>query len=267
MKASFLSSISYSFSFVFITDLTDKSLFLIIILSQKLPSLVLYIVSLSSLLTMNLLSILIGCYIPKIISGIYMQIMACILFFSFGAISIHESTKKEFNIKDLITQTRKELNLQEDNNEYVLMNDDYETNYGSTRSLRNSSATSASAKNSCNLKDKDNDNDNDSSNSNNNNSEINIGLILLLVFMLCLRLCLSDIGDKSQITVITMAAIYDLYGVLIGSSLALIGTVTLAVLFGHWICEKMSPKVLLFIGGILFLIFGFEVLLNIFFQW
>ena len=263
MKGSFLSSISYSFSFVFITDLTDKSLFLIIILSQKLPSLVLYIVSLSSLLTMNLLSILIGCYIHKIISGIYMQIMACILFFSFGAISIHESTKKEFNIKDLITQTRKELNLQEDNNEYVLMNDDYETNYGSTRSLRNSSATSASAKNSSNLKDKDNDNDNDSSNSNNNNSEINIGLILLLVFMLCL----SDIGDKSQITVITMAAIYDLYGVLIGSSLALMGTVTLAVLFGHWICEKMSPKVLLFIGGILFLIFGFEVLLNIFFQW
>ena len=145
------------------------------------------------------------------------------------------------------------------------MNDDYETNYGSTRSLRNSSANSASAKNSSNLKDKDNDNDNDndSSNSNNNNSEINIGLILLLVFMLCL----SDIGDKSQITVITMAAIYDLYGVLIGSSLALMGTVTLAVLFGHWICEKMSPKVLLFIGGILFLIFGFEVLLNIFFQW
>ena len=258
MKATFLSSISYSFSFVFITDLTDKSLFLIIILSQKLPSLVLYIVSLSSLLSMNLLSILIGCYIPQVISGIYMQIMACILFFSFGVISIHESTKKEFNIKDLITQTRKELNLQEDNNDYVLMNEDYETNYVSTGSLRHSSNTSLHVKNNSNLKD-----DDIASNSTHNNNEINIGLIFLLAFMLCL----SDIGDKSQITVITMAAIYDLYGVLIGSSLALICTVTLAVLFGNWICEKISPKVLLFIGGILFLIFGFEVLLNIFFQW
>ena len=128
--------------------------------------------------------------------------------------------------------------------------------------MRNSSTTSMSVRNSSNLKEKDKDDDTNNYNDN-NNSEINIGLILLLVFMLCL----SDIGDKSQITVITMAAIYDLYGVLIGSSLALIGTVTLAVLFGHWICEKMSPKVLLFIGGILFLIFGFEVLLNIFFQW
>ena len=63
-----------------------------------------------------------------------------------------------------------------------------------------------------------------------------------------------------------MAAIYDLYGVLIGSSLALTGTVTLAVLFGNWICEKISPKVLMFIGGIFFILFGCEVLLNIFFQ-
>ena len=138
------------------------------------------------------------------------------------------------------------------------MNEDYETNYVSTGSLRHSSNTSLHVKNNSNLKD-----DDIASNSTHNNNEINIGLIFLLAFMLCL----SDIGDKSQITVITMAAIYDLYGVLIGSSLALICTVTLAVLFGNWICEKISPKVLLFIGGILFLIFGFEVLLNIFFQW
>ena len=86
-SSSFLSSISYSFSFVFITDLTDKSLLVIVILSQKLPALVLFTVSLASLLSMNLFSILIGFYIPKIISGIYMKIIACILFFTFGIIA------------------------------------------------------------------------------------------------------------------------------------------------------------------------------------
>ena len=76
-------------------------------------------------------------------------------------------------------------------------------------------------------------------------------------------LCLSDFGDKSQITVMTMAAIYDFYGILIGSTLALVGTVTIAVLFGTWICDKISTKLLFLIGGILFLIFGCELLINI----
>jgi putative Ca2+/H+ antiporter (TMEM165/GDT1 family) len=275
-SSSFLSSISYSFSFVFITDLTDKSLLVIVILSQKLPALVLFTVSLASLLSMNLFSILIGFYIPKIISGIYMKIIACILFFTFGIISIHESVKKEFNIKDLMQKTRKELNIQEDNNnDYVLMNDDFETNYGSNRSLLKYS--NSSLRNSTNKDERTTINSNSEFNNDINtvnssenisktnsraNNDINIGLIIAIVFILCL----SDIGDKSQITVITMAAIYDLYGVLIGSSLALTGTVTLAVLFGNWICEKISPKVLMFIGGIFFILFGCEVLLNIFFQ-
>ena len=251
MKSSFLSSIAYSFSFVFITDLTDKSIFLIILLSQKLPSLILFIISLFSVLLMNYISILVGCYIPKLISGIYMKIMACILFFTFGILSIIESFKKENKIKDLIEETKKELNTQEDSDDYLLMTDDSETNYESSKQLIK---FSSSLKSYSNL--------DEINNNNNDKNQINIGLIIGLVLILCL----SDLGDKSQITVITMAAIYDLYGILIGSTIALIGTVSLAILFGTWICEKISPKILLFTGGILFLIFGCEVLLNIFFS-
>ncbi len=60
-----------------------------------------------------------------------------------------------------------------------------------------------------------------------------------------------------------MAAIYNIYGILLGSTIALVGTVTLAVLFGKWISEKISPKKLLFIGGIIFLSFGLETLYSI----
>ena len=249
MKSSFLSSIAYSFSFVFITDLTDKSIFLIILLSQKLPSLILYTISLFSVLLMNYISILVGFYIPKLISGIYMKIIACILFFTFGALSIIESFKKENKIKNLIEETKKELNTQEDSDDYLLMTDDSETNYESNKELIK---YSSSLKSYSNLSEIDN---------NNSNNKMNIGLIIGLILILCL----SDLGDKSQITVIAMAAIYDLYGILIGSTIALIGTVSLAILFGAWICERISPKILLFTGGILFLIFGCEVLLNIFF--
>ena len=247
MKTSFLSSIAYSFSFVFVTDLTDKSVFLIILLSQKIPTLILFIISLFSVLLMNYLSILVGCYITKLISLVYLEIIACILFITFGILSIIESRKKENQVKDLMEKTKKELNYSE-NDDYQLMSEDIETNYESNSELKYPST----------LRTNSNISNINVINENNNNG-INTGLIIAIIIMLCL----SDFGDKSQITVMTMAAIYDLYGILIGSTLALVGTVTIAVLFGAWICDKISTKLLFLIGGILFLIFGCELLINI----
>ena len=201
---------------------------------------------------MNYISILVGCYIPKLFSIIYLEMLACILFITFGIISIIESLKKENKVKDLIDKTKKELNDSELNNNYVLINEEIETNYESSTELSFSSL----------LKTKSNTSEISISTTNDSNNEVSVGLIIGIILMLCL----SDFGDKSQIAVITMAAIYDLYGVLIGSTLALLGTVTIAVLFGAWICDKISPKILLFIGGTLFLIFGFEILISILFN-
>ena len=248
MKTSFLSSIAYSFSFVFVTDLTDKSVFLIILLSQKIPALILFIISLFSVLLMNYISILVGCYITKLISFTYLEIIACILFITFGILSLIESQKKENKMKDLMEKTKKELNSSE-NNDYQLMSDDIETNYESSTDLKYPSLISKNSNNS----------NKNISIENNSNNEISVGYVIAIILMLCL----SDFGDKSQIAVITMAAIYDLYGILIGSTLALLGTVTIAVLFGTWICDKISTKILFLIGGILFLIFGCELLINI----
>ena len=135
MKTSFLSSIAYSFSFVFVTDLTDKSVFLIILLSQKIPTLILFIISLFSVLLMNYLSILVGCYITRLISLVYLEIIACILFITFGILSIIESQNKENQVKDLMEKTKKELNYSE-NDDYQLMSEDTETNYESNSELK-----------------------------------------------------------------------------------------------------------------------------------
>ena len=308
MSTSFIQSFTSSFSFVFITDLTDKSIFLIIILSQKLPTKILLTVALLSILSMNLLSIFVGKYITKIISEIFLKMIACILFITFGIISMVESFKEDNEVQVLLHNTRKALNEAEENNNYVLMNDDIETAYESNAELKftshlrtnsnisdisnfsyinslnnnsnslnniNSSINNSinnndniiyisSLNNNDNTNSKDNtsnsnDRDNSSKNSDDSDKEVSIGLIVSVVSMICL----ADIGDKSQITVITMAAIYNIYGVLIGSSLALSITITLAALFGTWVCNKISPQILLFSGGIIFLVFAAEVLLNI----
>jgi len=303
MSTSFLQSFASSFSFVFITDLTDKSIFLIILLSQKVPTQILLITAALSILSMNFLSILAGSYITKIIPELYIDIIACILFITFGFISMKESFQKDNEAKNLMEKTKKEMSDSEDSNNYVLMNEDNETtNYESNselkfnshlrshsnmsdlsnfsyinssnyNSLNNNSDSSKNLPNYHNIKNNDNNqnrliirNESDKSDSEkekfNSDNEVSFGLIIRIVSMLCL----ADMGDKSQITVITMAAIYNIYGVLIGSSLALMITISLAAFFGSWICNKIKPSILLFSGGIIFLVFAAEVLLNILFD-
>ena len=242
MKTSFISSFLYSLSFIFISDLTDKSVFLIIFLSKKIPPLTLYLVSLSSVLLMNYLSILLGYYLPKLISETFMKILALILFVSFGILSIIESLKKDEKIDELLELTKKELN--ESENDYSLMNEDVETDIESNKEVLLPSIM------------RTNSNISDIS----SNSTISFGLITAIFFFFFL----SDFGDKSQIAIVTMAAIYNINGILLGSTLALIGTITIAVLFGNWISEKISPKKLLFIGGLIFLSFGAETLYSIY---
>ena len=250
MKTSFISAFGYSLSFIFIADLTDKSIFLIIFLSKRLSTLPLFIVSLSSVLLMDYLSIFFGYYLPKLIPQLYMEIIAFILFTSFGILSLIESTKEDEKLNNLIEITKKELNDLE--NEYSIMIDEPETDIESNKellfpSILRSSSISTDI------------NNKNSQNNINNNNDLNFGLIIAIF----LAICLSDFGDKSQIAIITMAAIYNIYGILLGSTIALVTTVTLAVLFGKWITEKISPKKLLLIGGLIFLAFGMETLYNI----
>ena len=74
-------------------------------------------------------------------------------------------------------------------------------------------------------------------------------------------LCASELGDKSEITTIAIAAIYNLYGVLIGTMLAYFSTIVLAVLLGHILCKYLSEKSMSLIGGIIFLLFALQILL------
>ena len=73
-------------------------------------------------------------------------------------------------------------------------------------------------------------------------------------------LCASELGDKSEITTIAIAAIYDLYGVLIGTMLAYFSTIVLAACLGHILSKYLSEKTMNLIGGIIFLFFAFQIL-------
>ncbi len=71
----------------------------------------------------------------------------------------------------------------------------------------------------------------------------------------------SEIGDRSQITTIVLAAHKSPYGVMAGASLGHAICTAIAVLGGEFLASRISEKNVTVIGGALFLIFAIETFL------
>lgn len=66
----------------------------------------------------------------------------------------------------------------------------------------------------------------------------------------------TEMGDRSQISAIALAAIYDFWVVSIGGSVGHMVALALAIMFGKAISSYTSEKCINIVGGILFLIFS-----------
>ena len=72
-------------------------------------------------------------------------------------------------------------------------------------------------------------------------------------------LCLSELGDKSEISTVTIAAVYNLYAVLIGTMVAYFATIIIATFLGLFIGKFLTEKMMTIIGGILFICFALQI--------
>lgn len=75
-------------------------------------------------------------------------------------------------------------------------------------------------------------------------------------------LIIAECGDKSQIATIVIGALHNFWGVLLGSSLAQVCSISLAIFLGALISKKLTNKELSIGGGIIFLSFAIAYLLD-----
>jgi len=75
-------------------------------------------------------------------------------------------------------------------------------------------------------------------------------------------IALAEIGDKSQLVCMTLAARHRHWPVLLGASLAFIVLNVLAVLFGAAVATWVPESLMAGIVALLFAVFGFHALLN-----
>ena len=227
----FLPSLTSSFFLIFLSEISDKSFLLIMLMTSKIPLYYLYITSISATLLMNYISIFLGFLLPYIINEIYVKIIAVIIFLVFGIFSFVQSFSENI-----------ELEFEKDNKNYYLL-EEYNEEDNNNAETRFTSRTSEV---------------NYNNNLYENNEEVR-----KLCFALFFGIFLSDIGDKSQLATIGISSTYNIWGVLIGTTIAFLLTIILAVSCGNFIIKKFSTKYLLRFGGLIFLFFAFQILLQL----
>jgi putative Ca2+/H+ antiporter (TMEM165/GDT1 family) len=71
---------------------------------------------------------------------------------------------------------------------------------------------------------------------------------------------MNECGDKSQISTVLLASVYNFYGVLLGTTSALLISTLIVVCFGNCLSRYLSEKLMNYVGGFIFLIYGLEIL-------
>jgi putative Ca2+/H+ antiporter (TMEM165/GDT1 family) len=69
-------------------------------------------------------------------------------------------------------------------------------------------------------------------------------------------LAIAEFGDKTQISSIIMGSTQNFYAILLGTSLARIGGIIIAIIFGKIIARNVTTKQVTYLGGFIFLIFS-----------
>ena len=229
----FLYSIGSGFSLIFISELGDRTFILAIFYTMKIGILPTFLVAATTLISLNVVWLLIGVYLPILIYKVYIDIAATLLFFIFAFSLLYDGIRME---NKMIIEELKELQEEEEHEnelkEVNLHDEDKEKEQGLLVE-RNKTKTT---------KEK---------------------VTFQILFSFSMTLIIAECGDRSQLTAIAIAALYDFKGVLIGSSLGHALATFIAVTIGYYFSEHVSEKIITLIGSFLFFVFAIDSLLTI----
>ena len=236
---SFKNSVLQSFGLILISEIGDNTFILCLVFSNKLPKFILVAVASSAMILMNLFSVLIGYSVPLIFYGSVMDWLAVIIFTILGIILLKDGGNEDNNI----TLLQRKETLRIDNKLISIEQKEKTTNENDLASPLIPSEFEGNDTNEF------------------NKVEINSKQKKILIWSFFSSLAIAECGSRSQISTIIISSIYNIYGVVIGTSLAYIVCILLAVYLGKIISKFLTERILTYIGGFLFLLFSIQLLI------
>ncbi|UJR09293.1 hypothetical protein I4U23_013536 [Adineta vaga] len=235
----FIHAFVASISVIVVSELGDKTFFIAAIMAMRHSRLIIYAGAMGALGTMTILSALLGNIVTKFIPRLYTYYASSILFACFGIKMLRDGYIMSPD------EGAEEYDEVQHEVEKAETTDDLELG-GSTTTTSNTinqlqQRSQSTSKQKSTL------------------TKLTIILrryvspILIQAFIMTF---LAEWGDRSQITTIVLAASENLFGVVVGGTIGHGLCTGLAVIGGRFIAQRISPKTVTLVGGIVFLCFA-----------
>jgi len=240
-----------SFSMIIVSEIGDKTFFIAAVLAMKHSRFIVWLGAAGALLFMTILAVVFGS-IFQYLSPFVTQYLAGVIFFVFAFKLLRDAKNmKGGEAKDELREVEQQLLEQENNNhDPSNQNGNHDIELGDTQIVNRKI-----------------DNNNETNNVNDILDDDPKGKkrhlrtkfwdfsILIRSFGMTF---ISEIGDRSQITTVVLAAHKNPYGVTLGASSGHAICTGIAVIGGKLLASRISERNVTLIGGILFLLFGLE---------
>lgn len=258
----FWSSFFYGFTIIFFSEIGDKTFLLCIFFSMKIGAFLAYIASTSTLICLNSFWIMVGSTLHLLVYKQILDWAAICVFFAFGLIlliegiqmkdkkliveihKIEEDHDKEEMIMP-IEFSQKEKLLDEKKIDSLYTNEEFTPIISKLE--QDQDIPELQLSHGIHVKDINFESNN----------------IASVIWGFCISLVFAECGDKSQISAIAIASIYEFKGVLCGSCLAIALSSLIAVTIGLYFSEYASEKLITLTGSVIFLAYSFDILMII----
>jgi putative Ca2+/H+ antiporter (TMEM165/GDT1 family) len=219
---SFSDSFISGFGLIFISELGDRTFFMIMIYAATNSFIKTFLLSSVTMLLLNLISLSLGFALPFFLYRDLIDWVGILVFTVFGLKMLYDAYYMEDSlIEDELEEVQEEL-AKEAELESAAKKEDDEYDNLKVNLLENE-------KKKANFKS---------------------------TWAFVSGLVIAEIGDKSQISAIVLGAINNFYGVLLGTSLAFLVCIVTSMLFGAMLAKKLTHKQLTICGGVMFLLFA-----------
>lgn len=228
-KQSSFTSFLLAISMILVSEIGDKTFLIAALMAMKHNKYTVFLASIASLAIMTLLSGIFGQTFTSFFPETLITWVASILFFVFGFKILKEAKEmdKDTGVEEELQEVEQDISNSALNSESNLLES------GGVLKSNNFSKFSSSVK-----------------------AKINkmFSPLFIQVFVMVF---LGEFGDRSQISTVVMAGSGSFWPVILGSIMGHAFCSAIAVIFGVLLASRIKMRTVTFIGGALFIIFGF----------
>jgi putative Ca2+/H+ antiporter (TMEM165/GDT1 family) len=232
----FIETAFSGFSVIILAEIGDKTFFLVMIFSTTNSFLTTILTASSVMLLWNFICLMIGSSIPVLFYKGFFDIVGMLVFLIFGLTMIYTAYHMDHHpLHKSLNETKSEL---------------------SRKSLTRKSFKTSTTDDNEKLREPLIKPDVESSEPHENETDEYEDEAFHSKWAFTSSLAIAEFGDKTQISSIIMGSTQNFYAVLLGTSLARIGGIILAIIFGKIIARNVTTKQVTYLGGFIFIIFS-----------